>query len=166
MDDVPGYLSVRYEDLVKNPVTTMEERVVIPLGLRYSGDMLTEGNPAMAGESRMKGWRLDELSAISDRSVSRFHDEPQERQDKIITALAHVRLKDEYQKRHHLSISSVEEYCKSANYAFLKSNNVLRRKFIRELKEERMRSVRALWFEKFPGTFNYPVELMAIENFE
>lgn len=155
-----GYIECRYEALVNDPASEMQE-VLHPLGLEFYSHMLSAGNPQTSGVTKMLGWQLDELAPVSDQSVSRFEKSPERLQVNIATALAMVRLTDAYLTHHHLYHNKIESICHDLNYPFRNERDMVDTTLFEELKKQRQQVMRRLWiYNLFSSTSKgYSVEL-------
>jgi hypothetical protein len=156
---MPGYLIARYESLVTNAANAWDSAILQPLSLQFYPEMLTEGNPEMAGVSQMQGWQLDELAKVSDQSVSRYLKCTEETQITIATALASVRITEEYAKPHHIEYRTIEKLCEELNYTFYNEPDRINRNLFPALQQQRQQAMRQLWFRRVLTSSPYPVEL-------
>lgn len=155
---IPGYLEIQYESMVRDTAGTLEAALLQPLDLQFSNDMLNAGNQEMAGITRMEGWRSDELATVSDRSVGRFTDETTERQEQIVSALASLRLKDTYVKRHVLQHHTIEQLCNDLDYAYITDMHKEAGKVTEFLQKEKKQVMRGLMMPLLWTAATYPVE--------
>lgn len=145
--EMTGYLQVSYESLVNNAEDIIDQQVLHPLGLAYLPEMLRTGNEAMTGISKMEGWRSDELDTLSDKSLSRFQDETEERQVEIASALSMIRIEDGYLKKNRLSHNSMRGVCADLDYPF--HEHLIRKDHYDErLHKEQKRVIRKLWMAR------------------
>jgi hypothetical protein len=157
---MPGYLELSYEQLVSEPSKTVDQHILQPLGLQFSGEMLGEGNPAMSGVTKMQGWRSDELAMLSGRSVSRFADEPEALQRSVVTALASIRITESCLKKNGLAHRSVEMICTDLKYDFHGQKDRIDTRLIPGLMRERKQVIRKMWMSGYGALWRkYPVEV-------
>lgn len=155
------YIELRYEDLVNDPALTMTRDILTPLHLDFHVEMLAEGNPHMASGGRMQGWRSDEVSRVSDKSISRFDDDPMDTRIRIATALASVRIKESYAAKHGLSHISISELCSAMQYPFFASSDLVQWQYFSEIQRDRRQVMRALWIDRFfSPSSDYPIEIV------
>ncbi|HLF63425.1 MAG TPA: sulfotransferase [Saprospiraceae bacterium] len=159
--EMPGYIEARYESLVSDAAGTLDSEILQPLGLQYVSDMLSEGNPRMAGISKMQGWRSDELDHISDRSISRYHDAPEQTQVSIATALASIRLTEKYMKWHRLQHDTIEMICAGMHYHYFNETDRIDRRLVATLQRDREKNIRRQWLQRWVSSPSmYPIELV------
>jgi hypothetical protein len=153
------YLMVRYEDLVKTPVLTLE-RVCRHLSLPFSESMLVPFPEEKVEIGRMQGWNFEETGRIQEGSVGRYKKLGQSRIEHILVAMNAVSIKESYAKKYALSIKTFQELAEVCGYDHLdvalrnaKNNN------IGSLHLSRLRNRFSRWRRGFEPWFkdNHPI---------
>jgi len=118
LKDHPQSLTVKYEDLVSDPETELR-KVCRFLEVRYDEQMLKPSGGEANFETRLKGWKYDEMEEVKKGSVGRFFEMPTEEQFAISAALNMTLINNHGKKLCNNQIENIRQICRRLGYDYL-----------------------------------------------
>lgn len=117
------YFSVRYEDLIANPVGTMRS-ILAFIGLEFTPNILQPSAIDTTDHTRNVGWRYDRTARITKNNKRTFNLLPENLQQEIIGILSSISISHKHFTSKNLIHSSCIEVCNALGYDFKASKLV------------------------------------------
>jgi len=147
-------LTVKYEDLVGNPETTVRE-ICRFLEVKFS-DYMLEPQGEVVNKPKLDGWNYDETKEISKGSVGRFNQLDDLAQNAIMEAVNMVYINAKGQGYYNTKIQNVNEICKALGYDFYSLGKTSTFKVLKsQLSKDRFYRIS----RGYPTGFYYPLEI-------
>ncbi len=150
----PNYYRLNYEDLVKNPETTLKNLMVF-LGLSFSDKILNPNRTE--SKSAINTWTNQPNQPISQSGLDRFKQTPKTIREEIETALSVFSINPKHKNIKKLPYKNGSEVSEALGYTF---TPLIHDRFKRKIYFDMLKDYMHRCYKLYPtGWFHYPARI-------